>query len=659
MLLNEEETIKYKSSPSIQAFCQYVESIGVKMNGVEICCRFGAQGELGGCITNKDIEPNQVLTAVPIKRSFGLSKSRQMNGFQEAVARYPAVFDTSINFHGNLHQYIFCYYIERSKGQQSEHYHNLHTCNEFGWIWFEPEYSNLIVENITKQELIEFREQINELWEAVQKISQEQPELFPKNLEKPDFLLCCYLAMSRTFYSYDARMPSYFTLPVMELLNHDDRNNIFFDAIVKISLETSDQKICSELGYEKKSKFVDLSPLFSQIKEKPMPQKSRPVRFLQAAGHNLEDPFRISIQEETSLAELKTLELLSNIESLQVWNVPNWLSSFHEDEEEPQDIVDEEEGFEEKLAAFEELLRNPSSYVQPATKPQDFVLKRKGSAFRGVDRSGVENWFSEEEDDIYAVAYNVSERVIKAGEQVNLLYGKSTNRYLLMHYGFVLKNNVYDSVNFYYPTEEVRIQFGLEESVYFGYVSPFVGRSSEGLSLEQLGFEYRTKSTRINMELLVEIQSRLRKDEDSNESTHLNLPNSKSILQLELDSINEYERLFNTYLQKNLRPKSEYLSLMDNYKSDYKASSILSFEFGLLQIAEKQLRLSGLCRSVIDKCLQTEFLTQKKFKQIYFGICSQTDQPSSTRIAGHLIGISSFLHLLFTKLFITATGIDK
>ena len=443
----------------------------------------------------------------------------------------------------------------------------------------------------------------------------------------------------------------------MELLNHDDQHNIFYDAIVKLSLENSTQENCSELGYEKKSNFIDLTPLFDQIKEKPVPQKSWPIRFLEAAGLKFDDPFSISFREEAILAQDKTLDLLNSIDKLQIWNVPNWMRFFHEDEESPQDIVESDEGFEAQLAAFEEILKNPLDFCKQFVEPKDFILKRLGSELYDSNNDEVQkkNWFCEEDDDTYAILYNISERTVRAGEQVNMLYGRLSNRQLLKHYGFVLKSNVYDSVNFYYPAEEVRLKYGLQEPVYFGYVSPFTGRSFEGLSPEQTGVEYRSKSSRINMELLVEVQTRQVKFQLEDNISKLS--ERTIILHREKAAILEYTRLFEIYLQQNLRSKSEYINLFERYKSDERATSILTFEFGLLQIVEAQLRLAGLCRLVVEGCLEAEIITEECFKKIYIDICQQAERPGSSHLAKDLLGISSFLHLLYSKLFVTKHAI--
>ena len=172
-------------------------------------------------------------------------------------------------------------------------------------------------------------------------------------------MLCSYLSNSRTYACpYNLEIPIYFSAPAMDLINHDDQHNIFYEAIVNVRLEMSDEKICSELGYQKQSSIIDLTPLFGEVKEKPIPQKSRPILFLEASNHKVEHPFNLSIVEERKLAGEKAVELIYAIEELQIWNIPNWISPFHEIEESPQDIV-ESEDFEDMLQDFKELLRDP------------------------------------------------------------------------------------------------------------------------------------------------------------------------------------------------------------------------------------------------------------------------------------------------------------
>ena len=53
------------------------------------------------------------------------------------------------------------------------------------------------------------------------------------------------------------------------------------------------------------------------------------------------------------------------------------------------------------------------------------------------------------EGNSYIVLNNLSSRTIKAGEQIMFFYGRYTNAYLLLNYGFCLRDNRFDQLDVY------------------------------------------------------------------------------------------------------------------------------------------------------------------------------------------------------------------
>jgi len=59
-------------------------------------------------------------------------------------------------------------------------------------------------------------------------------------------------------------------------------------------------------------------------------------------------------------------------------------------------------------------------------------------------------WISQiEHDESYLVLGNLSSRTIKAGEQIMFFYGRYTNAYLMINYGFCFRDNRYDQLDIY------------------------------------------------------------------------------------------------------------------------------------------------------------------------------------------------------------------
>eukprot|EP01016_Furgasonia_blochmanni_P040919 TRINITY_DN5260_c0_g4_i1.p1 TRINITY_DN5260_c0_g4~~TRINITY_DN5260_c0_g4_i1.p1 ORF type:complete len:622 (+),score=164.67 TRINITY_DN5260_c0_g4_i1:644-2509(+) len=78
-----------------------------------------------------------------------------------------------------------------------------------------------------------------------------------------------------------------------------------------------------------------------------------------------------------------------------------------------------------------------------AKKPVDFpVITRKNEMDYNTDFT----WYSDTDDNNYFIIYSDADRGWQKGEQIYLCYGRRTNRFLLVWYGFVYSQNLYDSV---------------------------------------------------------------------------------------------------------------------------------------------------------------------------------------------------------------------
>lgn len=57
-------------------------------------------------------------------------------------------------------------------------------------------------------------------------------------------------------------------------------------------------------------------------------------------------------------------------------------------------------------------------------------------------------WYTDGDKDTYFVLCTKYKNVYKKGQQVFHCYGRRTNRFLLLNYGFCLNNNKYNSLSF-------------------------------------------------------------------------------------------------------------------------------------------------------------------------------------------------------------------
>ena len=485
------------------------------------------------------------------------------------------------------------------------------------------------------------------LWTHFSKLLEEIPELSARKISRDEFVYCFYFSSCRTFYYH---LPSIFASPALDMMNHDDEENHFCRTIINVALENASDEECAKLKYEKKCRSGDLTTLFPEIKEKPQPSLTPALKFFRAAGGVVQDPSRVSLSEEKQLANDKGLELLKSMPRLQVWNLPNWTGLREEVCPEPQDIIEDEGEFEDQLVQFREILQNPEGFKQTPKSQVDFIPKRAGAQFYNPNDLNPENypWFSHEDTNNFAVMYSITGKVVSAGQQPFLHYGRNTNRFLLKTYGFTLRKNIYDSLAFYLLPQELGASLSKTDLIYDSYIRPETGLSPEGISQEQAGVEYRSKMHQLNVELFIEVKRRVSSQSASHGEQQTK--NNKEHLALESAALVKYREIFEQYLSSHLRRKPEYLQLLEKHREDYKATSILYCELGQLEIAERQIRFASICMKIVDGCGELPSITEESFKQTYMNVCHSIDRSEGSHITQDLTAISSYLHLLFSNI---------
>jgi hypothetical protein len=648
MLYNEKATLESNSRQFFVDYFDWYKEKGIQVNGVHFAANFGAQGEIRGCLVTKDIGPYQPIIAVPLECTLTLSKAEKDPALMEVFEQFPAIFNPSRTFFANANRFVFYALTEYCKGKDSEYYYILYMCSSVGYGWLDKEVNETIKDKRLKEELLEVKERIQEFWEVVQEIHESFPALFQRPIEYKDFLLCFYQFWSRAYYT---NLPSIFLPPGMDNINHDDEENITLASIVNRPLESRSEEECTALGYQKRVEKIDFSPVFEELKDKPIVHNSLPLKFLESVGVGIENPELISTQEELQLANDKGLALLNGHSGLQAWHLPNWIGLRFENDDDPCDLEEMEDSFEGQTRILTEALKyiEQGKQLPPGLNHHQLKVTRIGSNLYSPDYYHPDKfrWYHQaEEKEIYAVLSNRKNKVIKTGQQVFLLYGKNTNRFLLKSYGFAMSKNIYDALAFCYLTEEARIKFGFSDPIYDGYIRPEAGRSVDGVTRADAGVEYRSKRHLFNVELFAEVKRRLLQDPDS--AVHGQTVHSK--LAAELAALEKYAGLFETYLQSHLRPRSEYLLLKEQHKNDIRYTFIFNCELGQLEIAESQLRFAEICKTILNQLIDCQELTAEKFKEIYMSECKKTADWQNGHTSEKVLAISAYLQQLFNHL---------
>ena len=95
--------------------------------------------------------------------------------------------------------------------------------------------------------------------------------------------------------------------------------------------------------------------------------------------------------------------------------------------------------------------KNNESGRLPDQLDKEECLQKEGKLVSGHNKDLCESftWYKQEEDhETYFCLVNTARRVFKQGDQQWNHYGRRSNKYLLIHYGFCFENNKYDSFEF-------------------------------------------------------------------------------------------------------------------------------------------------------------------------------------------------------------------
>ena len=97
---------------------------------------------------------------------------------------------------------------------------------------------------------------------------------------------------------------------------------------------------------------------------------------------------------------------------------------------------------------------------------------------------------------MYLVCWNLNDRIVEKGSELNLFYSKVNNRYLNKYYGFALRNNIRDSLTFHLlPQSTIEKSKSTHAMLYrwFGTKDKTIEVGGMEVERSEIGQEYRIK----------------------------------------------------------------------------------------------------------------------------------------------------------------------
>jgi len=332
----------------------------------------------------------------------------------------------------------------------------------------------------------------------------------------------------------------------------------------------------------------------------------------------------LSLRQANELAAATARTLLSTEQHLHVWDLPDWMGEYFEDDINPNDFVEDDKAFVSQLERIKQLIKEGKRPAKEDYEVSKVHATRKGpSAFPDPD-SYSENhypWYKTDDPEVYLVCWNVTDRVIKAGDELTLSYGDVSNRYLNKWYGFCHNTNPYDSLCFRLIPAELMAGKPASESVWFGWIHPretsLTTQDGKQIAVEEMSQEYRAKYHRLHMPLISDLRHVLGGSASwiaVNQKGAIKLPES---LEKEIKLLSEYKSIFEKLSKVSGRQEIDFQEIFLQFregKIDYSKYCIALCEHAHFKIATYQMRLADLAITILQDLISRG---KPHFKEIY------------------------------------------
>lgn len=169
---------KEKRNPRHKIFLDWCFDNGLKWTGVDFPAYFGENGELRGLVATRDIEPYEIVLAVPNQLLITSKKVREEKQMMKIIEENDEYFDEEDQDQNCLKIFLL---REKAKGSKSFYAPFINIIPEFdtSLVW-DKEIIDFIEDESLKQEIIDAQRTLKLEYETLKPILAKYPDIFPK-----------------------------------------------------------------------------------------------------------------------------------------------------------------------------------------------------------------------------------------------------------------------------------------------------------------------------------------------------------------------------------------------------------------------------------------------------------------------------------------------
>ncbi|CDW76123.1 set domain protein [Stylonychia lemnae] len=234
-----------------------------------------------------------------------------------------------------------------------------------------------------------------------------------------------------------------------------------------------------------------------------------------------------------------------------------------------------------------------------------FIMQEETSSDEEDDEKF--EWYEDQDKNTFFTLCTQYKTAYDKGDQIFHCYGRRTNRFLLLNYGFVLQDNKYNSI-----TLRVNITLNKTKDEILNEQQILADRVSEAVGLNKISKYIKLKKDRISEELLSYLRASLMNVYRDQNHQYLLISTPVEIkfeMQVLLSAINLLQNLLNTRFKKSIYEDRKILQESD--LSGRKRTAII-FRLKQKEIFESQIKLYSILTKVLSR-LQNG----SSFKQTY------------------------------------------
>eukprot|EP00357_Protocruzia_adherens_P016911 CAMPEP_0114994628 /NCGR_PEP_ID=MMETSP0216-20121206/13249_1 /TAXON_ID=223996 /ORGANISM="Protocruzia adherens, Strain Boccale" /LENGTH=722 /DNA_ID=CAMNT_0002358519 /DNA_START=25 /DNA_END=2193 /DNA_ORIENTATION=+ len=475
--LNKEVTAQMQASEDFILYKQWLNNNGVLVNDLEFPAAFGPMG-IPGVAAKRTIKSREPLLIVPNKLLITVKKARR-SAIRPILLAHPEFFgnedreDDEGEDDSDYYVLAMFLYFEKMQGKKSFWYPYLRAASSDPSLaeWTESQLDEL--QDLTlKNEAKANRKALHTIWIAVCRIMAMHRDVFDlsKYTEK-EWYWCYNFVVSRAF---GWGLPCTMLIPFADALNHSTVN-ISYD----LYAEEADKKLHSKkqisaqgiendaslgvsptLTIEKSHLHPFEVPTSSKTKTtSSMKSKSATTSTSKTSSASKQSSSSIktkstttktlkkkpSINDERSQTDGNDKKMVVDLNQHDIWQY-NFGSSTDEEDNDTESEEEEEDEEEDALKADTE---SESTRASETVKAFEGDEAHEEEEDEGTDDDEEDwSWWSNDDDKLYYAMRTGSRTVFQKDKEVFNCYGRRSNRYLLLWYGFALDENRYNSARF-------------------------------------------------------------------------------------------------------------------------------------------------------------------------------------------------------------------